>query len=221
MKTLILKYRIFICLIIIGILIFSCSQNKTKNFPIVNENLMSNMNYGHLLAYAIYDNSKIEKVKSIMCDSLNKSPNIVFQKITIIDQADTFFFFTSMNRNNFIDVACIDWKRIINIDFDNLDSLSWKRTKFHINDLNTIIDSIAILSSSKVTQIIEQRQIKNMYIPLFLFVVNLKTYDCNNGFVEKTIALDNRINKLMDQLAMEIYPNKSILIRPNIEIKVE
>ena len=211
------KNKVAFGLMFFLLITLGCSDHKTNDFPLTEREMIENRAYGMLLEYAIFDNTKTDIVKSVLCDSLEANPDIVFRKTETIFPSDTLLMFVSFDKDNFN--SSIDWKNVLNVKLEMQDSITWLSVRYHINEITAIIDSIIKSSDNNVDWVLKQRKIKDIYVPTFAFVVKVETYNCKNDFIENVIKLNKQANKLMDRVSKKYYPEEKITIRPIIEIK--
>lgn len=212
-----LKNRIVLSLVLLLVITLSCLRHQSHSFPLTEKEMIVNRAYGMLLEYAIFDDTKIDLVKSVLCDSLEVNPDIIFRKTETIFPSDTLLMFCSFKKDTYD--SSIDWKNILNVKLEMQDSITWLSDKYHINEITPIIDSIIKSSDDNVDWVFKQRKIKDIYVPTFAFVVKVEILNCNSDFIENVIQLNKRVNKLMDKLSKDYYPEEKITIRPIIEIK--
>ena len=212
------KVLIFSILVLIA---GSCRQSSLENveqFPLSEEELIEE-NFGVLLEYAIFDSTKIDFIKSLICDSISKNKYLIFEKMeVVINDSSYFFFICSKNQ----DLRHSDYPGILWIDINNLDSLNNNFSyRYGINDIDTIIEELAEFNKTSIDEVVKSWKIGNVYIPYLLYIVHFDSFNCEDGFVEKVILFNKTINKVMDSYSEKIFPNEKIIIRPQIEIQFD
>ena len=194
----------------------SCNQNKVKHieqFPLSEE--LIGKNIGLLLEYAIFDSTKIDFVKSLICDSIRE--NFVLTKSEWIINDSSYFFFDYYEK----EIWHSDLPGILWFDINNLDSLrnNYGR-RYGINDMDRIIEKIAEFDKTSIDEVVKYRKVDNVYIPQHLLcIVFFDSFNCEDGFVEKVVLLNKTINEVMDSYSEKKFPNEKIIIRPQLKIE--
>ena len=214
--------RLIIMIIAVVVAVSCCQSNVeyVEQFPFSEEDLIEK-NLGVLLEYAIFDSTKIDFVKSILCDSICKNQNLTFCKTeTVINNCSYFFFDCRMQ-----EVRRSDYPGILWLDINNMDSLRNNfGVRYGINDIDIIIEELAEFNKTSIDEVIKsvfikQCEIGNVYIPYLIYIVSFDSFNCEDGFVEKVILVNKTINKVMDAYSEKKFPNEKIIIRPLIEIR--
>ena len=224
-----MKSKIFI--LSIAFILDSCSQSNVKiieQFP-YSENELIEENFGILLEYAIFDSTKIDFVKSLICDSISKNKHLMFTKMELDIKDSSYFFFICREDK--------DWRRsdypgILWVDINNLDSLSNNfGYRYGINDIDIIIEelvefnktSISSIDATSIEKLVKQWKIGNVFIPYLVYIVyfDFNSFTCEGGFVEKVLLFNKTINKVMDTYSEKQFPNEKIIIRLQIEIEID
>lgn len=213
--------RLISALILIAFITIINSCNDwvviTENhFPVSESEMLRNpIMIGTLLEYAIYDTSKIEFVKSIVCDSLQEKKDYTFFKVEAIINDSSYHFFYFQER----EYHESDYIGILYIDIDNLDSISMysKEYKFHIKEFEKIVEQITYHEKCSISEIFKYRKIGSYYIPRIYFIVEFNSMSCSDGFIEKVIKVNSRINSLLSTYFKEKFPTEEILISPEME----
>ena len=224
-----MKSKIFI--LSIAFFVSSCCQSNVKyveRFPFSEDELLEE-NFGILLEYAIFDSTKIDFVKNLICDSISKNKYLMFEKMEMEINDSSYFFFVCRGEKEIIRSS---YPGALWIDINNLDSLRNNfGYRYGINDIDIIIEELVEFNKTKISSIdatsidklVKQWKIGNVYIPYLLYIVHFDfhSFTCEGGFVEKVRLINKTINKVMDTYSERQFPNEKIIIRPQIEIKID
>jgi len=224
-----MKSKIFI--LSIAFIVGSCGQKNVEyveQFPFSEDELIEE-NFGILLEYAIFDSTKIDFVKNLICDSVSKNKYLIFEKMELnINDSSYFFFICHENK----DLRRSDYPGILWVDINNLDSLRNNfGYQYGINDIDIIIEELvefnktrfSIIDATSIEKLVKQWKVGNVYIPYLIYIVyfDFHSFTCEGGFVEKVILFNATINKVMDTYSKKQFPNEKIIIRPQIEIQID
>ena len=214
-----MKSKIFILNIVF--IVSSCCQSNVEYvelFPLSEDELIED-NFGVLLEYAIFDSTKIDFVKNILCDSICKNQNLTFRKIETVINDSSYFFFYCRER----EFERSDYIGVLYFDINNLDTICLYSHSFRygINDIDKIIEKIADYNKTSIDETVKYWKIGNQYGPNFYCIVEFDLMKCENGFIEKVIMFNRTLNKLMDTYSEKKFPNEKVVIRPYIEIRAD
>jgi len=222
-----MKSKIFI--LSIAFIVGSCNQSNVEyieRFPFSEDELIEE-NFGILLEYAIFDSTKIDFVKRLICDSISRNKYLKFAKMELEINDSSYFFFICREDK---DLRRSDYPGILWIDINNLDSLTNNfGYRYGINDIDIIIEELVEFNKTKISsidatstdKIVKQWKIGNVFIPYLVYIVYFDSFNCEDGFVEKVILFNKTINNVMDSYSEKKFPNEKIIIRPQIEIEID
>lgn len=198
---------------------FISCKNEKKKFPLSEATMIKHKMYGELLEYAIFDNSKIEFVENIICESLTKNKNFVFRKsFFIIENDSSNYFFTCMKKEYFKG----DPFNMIYFDINQPDSIYnySPDLKFSIYDINKMIDKISNRNNKTIEETLKHTRINNYFIPNFHITILFDSMDCNHKFVQKVIKINGWINLIMKSYSQTLFPNENVIFKPCIILDI-
>ena len=215
MKTPNTKYLIGIVLIL---LLHSCSSKKQIEFLISESEMIRNNKFGLLLEYAIWDNTKIELVNKIICDSVEPYKEFSFGKTEILIKDSSYYFFDFYETKYFIN----DYIGVIYLDINEPDSVFYycEDFKYHINDFDLIVNEIVNHNNSTIEKTLKYRKVGSKYVPHFYFIVSFHTMDCADKFIETSIEYYKKINGILDKFIERNFGSEIIDVEPFIEIRI-
>lgn len=213
--------RKIIKIILFSFIITSCNAPKEhtvdNNFVIPFKTLIKSNDLGNLLEFALYDTTNINKVKEIICDSLNNIHDIYFIRIEKIYEQDTLFFLQAYPHDG--SISCADGTLLFYINLDSPEIIRWMGDDYTFSNLNSLIDSISILKNTDKTTLIGKNKLQNFVIPRFAFVIKSKSFSCEYQFIEKIVSINSQIETQLAKVSNELYSD-TIKIRPKIEIDI-
>jgi len=201
------------------LILISCQTNKLEIFPYTEKQMVENSLFGTLLEYAIFDSTKCEFVKTIICDSLKKEYDFVFSKMHVEINDTSYHQFIGPYEEDWN--VIYDYYGVIYIDINRRDSFCVYNYDlvYGFDDLDLIIEKIASRYNKSPIEILKNRKVGNAYIPEIYFVVETATMNCEEGFVEKVISVNKFINDLMNSYSSRKLPMEEIRITPYIKIR--
>ncbi len=214
-------------ILLIGICLtqlYSCNNKKEKadqrNTFLLSETEMIEMNDpGVLLEYAIYDTSKVEFVKSIICDTLSFGKDYVFRKVeTTIN--DSSYFLYDFQQKEYINV---DYVGMIYFDAGDLDTFAFYTDdrKYPVKDFGKVLKEICDYNKCSLEELIKYRKVGEYYIPNIYVYVEFNSMSCDSGFIEKAVIIDHKISSLFSEFIRKELPDDTLLIKPYIEFYPE
>ncbi len=174
---------------------------------------------GILLEYSIFDTTKIEFVKNILCDTLNDNQDIVFEKQAVIINDSTYYFYT-LRKRMYVE---FDYIGMLYFDAENLDTFSmytydWK---FTIDDFDSAVKAIYESNQFSKEELFKRKKIGNYYVPDIFFNIEVNSMKCESGFLEKVVQADRKINLLLKNYVQKEFPDENILVKPRITIQLK
>ena len=201
-----MKSKILVLCIVL--ILGGCGQRNieyVEQFPL-SENELIEENFGVLLEYAIFDSTKINFVKSLICDSISKSKYLMFRKMELDINDSSYFFLTCLDD---WDLMHNDYPGLLWLDINNLDSLTNNfGYRYSIYDIDKIIEELVEFNKTSIDEVVKQWKIGNVYIPYLVYIVIFDSFNCEDGFVEKVVLFNKTISKVMNS-----YSEKNIQMR--------
>lgn len=207
-------------ILFIGICItqlYSCNNkkensNQINTFPFTEAEMIEMNDPGLLLEYAIYDTSKIDFVKNLICETLKQERDIVFRKSKVIINDNTYFHYIIEERM----YVEFDYIGMIYFDANNLDTFSMYSCdwKYKTDNLDKAITEICENNKFSKRELIKHDKVSKFYIPKIYFHIEVNSMNCDCAFIEHVVHADRFIDSLLQAYVNKEFPDDKILVKP-------
>ncbi len=214
-----MKQNILLIIVSVCAFVFSCQTPSQEKFPFSEKQMLENKDCGILLEYAIYDSKNIEFVKTNICDILKQEKELCFSKIRMEINDTLYYYFSGPYEEDWNVIN--DYYGVFYFDINKCDSFYVYNfeSKYSINDFDLIIDKLASKYEKAPLEILTNRKVGNTFTPSVYFIIDTKSMNCEESFVENVIEVNRFINNLMNSYAKRKFPKEELKLSPYIKIR--